>query len=143
MGDQLKNKLTFTLKGNLDEIVYLVSSIEKIALCLNLTNELKNQLYLILEELYTNSVRYGFSKTHQPNVFIDISLNDHQLEIIYRDNGLQFDPLQKQDPDLTLKIEDRQIGGLGIFLVKSLTDHVEYSYDGNFNQIRIFKKILD
>ena len=57
------------------------------------------------------------------------------------DEGIPFDPLQKEDPDITLSAEERKIGGLGIYMVKHIMDAVEYKYEDGHNIIRIIKKI--
>ena len=64
-----------------------------------------------------------------------------KLKIIYQDNGPAFNPLEIADPDLTLSLDDRPIGGLGIFFVKSLTDAVSYSREGELNQIKMQKTL--
>jgi serine/threonine-protein kinase RsbW len=136
-----QKKFTVSLNGNLEEIVDLASMINKVVLSFNLSDKLENGLNLILEELYTNAVNYGFVEIDKPVALIDISLLDNQLEIIYRDNGIEFNPLKKLDPKLNLNLEERPVGGLGIFFVKAFTDHVEYSYDGHFNQIKMCKSL--
>ena len=139
MGQQLPKNFRINLNGQLDEIVDLVSELHKAVELFCLLPETESQLNLILEELYTNSVNYGFTNILHPKVKIELLIDHDKLIVIYRDNGQAFNPLELRDPDLTLNIEDRAIGGLGIFFVKSLTDHAEYLYDGNFNQIRMTK----
>ncbi len=58
-----------------------------------------------------------------------------------RDEGKLYDPLDKEDPDISLSAEDRQIGGLGVFLVKRNLDDVSYSYENNRNVLTMKKKI--
>ena len=57
------------------------------------------------------------------------------------DNGVQFDPLQKPDPDITLSAEERSIGGLGIYITKKTMDSVTYTYENNKNILTMIKKI--
>ena len=97
---------------------------------------------LILEELYTNTANYGFEGIDDGQVKISLSVIDHQLEICFEDNGIAFNPLDISDPDLMLSLDDRPIGGLGVFFVKTLTEHVEYHRVGNFNQIKMIKSLL-
>lgn len=138
INNELNPSVSIDLNGNLIELVDLFDQAQRFLLAnIYISEQEVVKLQLILEELYTNSVNHGFSCILEPKISITLSLNDHYLEIIYRDNGLAFDPFQKQDPNLVLSVEDRPIGGLGIFLVKSLVDHFEYSYDGTFNQIII------
>jgi anti-sigma regulatory factor (Ser/Thr protein kinase) len=64
-------------------------------------------------------------------------------EITFRmtDKGVPFDPLKKPDPDITLSAEDREIGGLGIFITKKTMDQVTYAYENNKNILTMIKKI--
>ena len=55
------------------------------------------------------------------------------------DNGAEYDPLEKEDPDVTLSAEDRQIGGLGIFMVKKIMDEVDYRYENGKNVLTLRK----
>jgi serine/threonine-protein kinase RsbW len=149
MRDPLQNHYKISLNGTLGEIVDLASELHKAAQQLGFSAQTESQLNLILEELYTNSVHYGFSpavsavaKTSAiPKVTIALELQALQLQITYRDNGVAFNPLNADAPDLCLSLDERPIGGLGIFFVKTLTDHVEYSHDGEFNQISMRKNL--
>ena len=62
------------------------------------------------------------------------------LYITFRDQGIPYNPLEKEDPDVTLSAEERQIGGLGIFLVKKMMDDVHYEYRDGFNVLTVMKK---
>jgi anti-sigma regulatory factor (Ser/Thr protein kinase) len=96
---------------------------------------------LVLEELYTNSVNYGFEGISGGYVAIDISNKGSHLEIVYQDNGIAYNPLQAEDPQLLLSVEERPIGGLGVFFVKTMTDHVEYARSGELNIVRMTKNL--
>ena len=61
--------------------------------------------------------------------------------LTFIDNGVAYDPLAKADPDVTLSADDREIGGLGIFLVKKTMDQMEYKRDGEKNILKITKKL--
>ena len=63
------------------------------------------------------------------------------LTIVLRDAGVPFNPLERPDPDVTLSAEDREIGGLGIFLCKQLMDHIEYKYEDGCNVLIMRKKV--
>ena len=63
------------------------------------------------------------------------------VSITFIDSGVPFNPLEKPDPDVTLSVEERGIGGLGIFMVKKSMDDVQYSYDNGFNILTIYKRI--
>ena len=63
------------------------------------------------------------------------------LTILLKDAGVPFNPLEKEDPDVTLSAEDREIGGLGIFLCKKLMDHIEYKYEDGCNVLTMSKRV--
>lgn len=142
MNQSVQQYFSFELSGAISELDELASSLKHICSILQIPEVQENQLNLILEELYSNSVNYAFAKVEQPKVIIEITKSDNQLEVIYRDNGPEFNPLDKQLPNLDLSLEDRPIGGLGIFFVKSMTDNVSYRYEHGFNLISMTKQIL-
>lgn len=125
-----------------------LAGIEQLTLALDhffnqqgLDEQVKNQVNLVLEELYTNSVNYGFAGISNGYVEIELLNKGSHLEMVYRDNGVAYNPLQTEDPELLLSIEDRPIGGLGVFFVKAMTDHVEYMRDGGLNVIKMIKNL--
>jgi len=142
MNNLSKKTLQINLTGGAEESADLASAIEQFCERENLGDMVKNQVNLILEELYTNTANYGFEGIDDGQVKISLSVIDHQLEICFEDNGIAFNPLDISDPDLMLSLDDRPIGGLGVFFVKTLTEHVEYHRVGNFNQIKMIKSLL-
>ena len=74
---------------------------------------------------------------------LGISFDGQSREITFRmsDKGVPFDPLKKPDPDITLSAEEREIGGLGIFITKKTMDSVAYAYENGENVLTMIKKI--
>ncbi len=132
-------KFEIVLNNGLAGIEQLASALDHFFNQQGLGEQLKNQVNLVLEELYTNSVNYGFEGISDGYVAIDLSNKGSHLEIVYRDNGIAYNPLQTEDPQLLLSVEERPIGGLGVFFVKTMTDHVEYSRCGELNIVRMIK----
>lgn len=64
-----------------------------------------------------------------------------QIVVTFIDNGVPYDPLEKEDPDVTLNAEQREIGGLGIYMVKKTMDEIDYEYKDGQNILRIKKRI--
>jgi len=141
MNNSQKNTLEILLKGGLAEIDHLASALNRFFDDAGTDALVKNQVNLILEELYTNTANYGFQSITNGLVTITLSSVDGQLEMVYQDNGIAFNPLDMEDPDLLLGIDDRPIGGLGVFFVKAMTDQVEYSRVGEFNRLKMQKKV--
>lgn len=141
MNNSPKNTIEIILKGGLEEIDHLVSALNCFFDDAKIDALVKHQVNLILEELYTNTTNYGFHQIANGEVSITLALINSQLEIIYQDNGIAFNPLKIQDPDLLLSLDDRPIGGLGLYFVKAMTDQVEYSRVGEFNRLKMQKNI--
>ncbi len=138
---QHQNKFEIILTNGLPDIEKLASALDHFFNQQGLDAQVKNQVNLVLEELYTNTVNYGFAGVADGHVEISILHMENHLEIVYQDNGIAYDPLQEDDPELTLNIEDRPIGGLGVFFVKTLTDHVEYARKDRFNVLKMMKSL--
>lgn len=98
------------------------------------------KLRLSVEEVIENIVRYAYESG---NGFIEVgtSVEDGVLSIVVRDGGKPFNPLDKEDPDVNLPLEERKIGGLGIFLCKQMMDSVAYEYKDRCNILTMKKKI--
>ena len=95
-----------------------------------------------IDELFTNIANYAYSpETGYATVQVDVLKDPLSVEVTFIDNGKQYDPLAKEDPDTTLSIEDRPIGGMGILIVKKSMDAVNYEYKDGKNILTIKKNI--
>ena len=100
------------------------------------------QLDVAVEELYVNIARYAYNPTVGPaTVRVEVEQDPLAVSITFIDHGVPYDPLKKPDPDVTLSAEERQIGGLGIYMVKKSMDGVDYEYKDGQNILRIQKNI--
>lgn len=103
-------------------------------------SKLLTKFNLVVEEVFVNIVSYAYEDTDTNNtVTISINDNDDKTIITFIDSGKHFNPLIKDDPDLSLDVDERPIGGLGIYLVKKMMDNVEYEYKDNKNILTIEK----
>ena len=101
------------------------------------------QIDVAVEELFVNIAHYAYSPgTGSATIGVEILKDPAAIAITFTDRGKPFDPLAKEDPDITLSAEERQIGGLGIYMVKKSMDEVVYEYKDGQNILRI-KKNLD
>ena len=104
---------------------------------------LQFKIRLSIEEAVENVVRYAYEGgLGWIEVGTELDPEGVMLTILLRDAGVPFNPLETPDPDLTSSVEDRQIGGLGIYLCKKLMDHIEYKYEGGCNILTMHKKIV-
>jgi anti-sigma regulatory factor (Ser/Thr protein kinase) len=95
-----------------------------------------------IEEVFVNVARYAY-KDGEGEATLGISFDKANRDVTFRlsDGGVPFDPLKKADPDITLSAEEREIGGLGIFITKKTMDLVTYAYENGENVLTMTKKI--
>ena len=98
------------------------------------------QMELVIEEIFVNVSSYAYRPdVGNVTICIDFAENPAAVEITFIDSGKPYNPLEKDDPDTTLGIDEREIGGLGIFLVKKNVDDIAYEYADGKNILRIKK----
>lgn len=103
---------------------------------------LQFKIRLSIEEAVENVVRYAYEGgMGWIEVGTELDPEGVMLTILLKDAGVPFNPLEKEDPDVTLSAEDREIGGLGIFLCKKLMDHIEYKYEDGCNVLTMSKRV--
>ena len=95
-----------------------------------------------IDELFSNIVRYGYPDGPGPVTVRVTEMQDpHTVTVEFIDHGIPYNPLEAEDPDVTLSAEERGIGGLGIFMVKKTMDDVQYKYENGQNILTIFKRL--
>ena len=100
------------------------------------------QLDVAVEEIFVNIANYAYGEgMGKAVVRVEVSDEPIVVTVTFIDNGIPYDPLAKEDPDITLSAEERQIGGLGIFMVKSTMDDVIYEYKDGQNILKLKKNI--
>ncbi len=109
---------------------------------LDCSMKIQMQIDIAIDELFSNIAYYAYAPEVGPaTVRVEVLNDPLSVVITFIDNGIPYDPLKKEDPDVTLSVEDRDIGGLGIFMVKKSMDDVSYEYKGGQNILRIKKNI--
>ena len=98
-------------------------------------------LQIVVEELVTNVIDYGGVPAGEHAVRVDLSTGDGELVIAIIDRGREYNPLLREDPDVTLPAEKRPIGGLGVHFCKKLTDSQEYERRDGCNVLILRKKL--
>lgn len=100
------------------------------------------QIDLAVEEIFVNIANYAYlEEPGQATISIDVTGLPPTAQISFYDSGIPYNPLNRQDPDISLEAEDRTIGGLGIFLVKKNMDELSYRYENNQNILTIQKNL--
>lgn len=102
------------------------------------------QVDVAIDELFGNIAHYAYNpEVGAATVRVEVTEDPLSVVITFIDNGVPYDPLAKADPDITLSAEERQIGGLGIYMVKKSMDDISYQYKNGQNILRIKKHIRE
>ena len=126
------------LVSNLDQVLAFVDSQLETMDC---SMKAQMQIDVAVEEIYVNIANYAYApETGKAYISVRPDPDNASVTIEFRDNGIPFDPLAKADPDVTLSAEERNIGGLGIYMVKKSMDAMEYSRKDGQNILTITKK---
>lgn len=131
------------LKNQIPEISKLEGFIEELTDALQIDMALSFNLNLVLEEVVTNVINYAFPATEEHQFLIEAD-GEPGSEVCLRviDDGIAFDPLNEApEVNITLGVEERPIGGLGIFLVKQIMDEVSYERTDDKNILTMKKKL--
>ena len=99
------------------------------------------ELMLVTEELVVNIINYGYQDQLEHSIGIDLSLTAQQLSITFTDDAQPFNPLSQNTPELGLPSEEAEIGGLGIPLIRRLSDHQHYEYKDGHNIFTVSKTV--
>ena len=100
---------------------------------LEIVPKIANKINIVFDEIYANIVNY--SKATLASV--SYSIENGKLCLTFTDNGIPYNPLEAREPDVTLSAEEREIGGLGIFMVKKMTQSMEYEYADGKNVLTL------
>lgn len=122
------------IEGRNAEIIECVTNCPELE---SVSDDVKFKINLCVEEVEENILCYSGSK------WIDVWVENVNGEITigFRDGGVQFDPLAKDDPDINAPVETRQVGGLGIFICKQMMDSLTYHFENDCNVFEMKKKI--
>jgi serine phosphatase RsbU (regulator of sigma subunit)/anti-sigma regulatory factor (Ser/Thr protein kinase) len=104
----------------------------------------KQQLIVAVEEIFVNIARYAYGKEGGNTVILCYVDDNRSLAgVQFMDSGKPYNPLEKEDPDVTLAVEDREVGGLGIYLVKNSMDRISYEYRDGQNVFTMEKNLAE
>ncbi len=121
-------KVTEFVNGQLEEI--------------NCPIKAKMQIDIAIDELFGNIAHYAYKpETGTATVRVEVTEAPISVIVTFIDHGIPYDPLKKDDPDVTLSAEERAIGGLGIFMVKKTMDEITYEYKDGQNILSIRKDL--
>ena len=131
---------TLTISNKLSEITRLNTCVTTAADALHLEMGLTSKLKLAVEEAVVNIIDYAYPSGTEGTIVIHFEADSDCLRFIITDTGAEFDPTSVSKADTTLSVEDRPIGGLGVFLVRNLMDSINYERLGGKNILRLEKR---
>lgn len=128
-----------TLKSDRSNPAALEEAVSALQDAHRLPEEVVFDIRVVLDELISNIIKYGYSDNLVHDIHVTLSADEAAVRISIKDDGGAFDPFAVPDPDLTLPLEQRPVGGLGLHFVRKLMDTVEYKRDKNYNYLFLKK----
>ena len=129
------SSLSMVLINQLAEIPRTATRVEVFCRAWDISGRVVHRFNLALEEALTNVISYAFPDGERHEIEVRIEFRDGELTATVTDDGAPFDPLSQPSPDIHASVEDRKVGGLGIHLLRSLMDVVEYRRVNDRNKL--------
>lgn len=130
------------IKSRLSGVEIMNEQLAKMCKEWDISEDVAFSMNLALEEIVTNSINHGYEGREEYSITIRFSLEKHNLRIQIKDGAPEFNPLELPEPeDLNKPLEERNVGGLGIHLVRKFTDNFSYRRSGNKNIITLIKSL--
>lgn len=131
-----------TIAATVENIDVVTAFVEEQLEALNCPMKAQMQICIAIDELFGNIAHYAYHPdVGEATVRVEVIEEPLSAVITFIDGGIPYDPLAAADPDTSLPVEERTIGGLGIFMVKKSMDEITYRYEGGKNILSIRKKI--
>lgn len=134
---------TLTLHNDISEVPQLNDFIEAVAERLGIEPSTALQLQLAVEEAVVNVMDYAYPPDSVGEVSVTTTSDGQCLKIVITDSGVPFDPTEQEKADISLTVEERQVGGLGILLVSEIMDTVSYERKDGKNVLTLTKQLND
>ena len=132
--------MQFELDTNIENVEVLTDTVNGMLAELDCPKKARAQIDIALDELFSNVSHYAYGgDVGKVYVTLDTMADKRGISITLEDEGIPFDPLAHEDPDVTLGVDERGIGGLGIFLVRRTMDDMRYEYGDDRNKLTITK----
>lgn len=129
-----------TLDATIENVRKVTDLIDEWLESLDCSMKAQMQIDVAIDEIFSNIANYAY-KEGDGLATVSYDFSDGKAIISFKDSGMKFNPLEKEEPDVSLSIEEREIGGLGIFIVKKTMDEVKYAYVDGENVLTIVKSI--
>lgn len=95
------------------------------------------RINLVLEEMVTNIIKYGYDKPRRHEIRVLLEIRNDDVVVLIEDEGHEFNPLMQPEKEMAVPLEKREVGGLGIHLIRKLLDHIDYRRENGKNILEI------
>lgn len=130
------------LANEISEIGRLADFIEDMGNEFSLAPDVRFNINLVLEEAVANIINYAYPKDEHESIYLSARMHEDSIVLVLTDTGKEFDPTMAPEVDVTLSAEERQIGGLGIFLIRQIMNEVRYERIDGKNVLTLEKKLI-
>jgi serine/threonine-protein kinase RsbW len=130
------------LANDISEISRLYEFVEEVGNDFELSPDIVFNLNLVLEEAVVNIINYAYPKEEHESIYLSARMHEGSIVLVLTDTGKEFDPTAAPEADVTLSADDRQIGGLGIFLIRQIMNEVKYERIEGKNILTLEKKVI-
>lgn len=141
-GDRMQPGFSLQLHNRLLELDRIGDAVEAFGEAHGLSAKLRYQIRLVLDELLTNIISYGYADEGDHSITVRMGQYGARLRFELEDDARPFDPLTARAPDTTTEADRRPIGGLGIHLVRTIMDRVAYERVGDTNRLILEKDVV-
>lgn len=138
---EAKNMKQMTFAARIDNLNEVLAFIDEQLEEMNCPMKVQMQIDVAVEEIFVNIASYAYKPGTGDATITITKLDTGAVSITFEDSGIPYNPLEKEDPDITLPADERKIGGLGIYMVKKSMDKMRYEYRNRLNILTIEKKI--
>ena len=131
-----------TMNATIDNIQTVTDFVDAQLEALDCPIKAQMQIDIAIDELFGNIAHYAYNpEVGSATVRVEVAEEPLSVIITFIDNGVPFDPLATEDPDVTLSVEERGVGGLGVYMVKKSMDEITYAYKNGQNILTIKKHL--
>ncbi len=132
---------TIILKNEISEVQQLKAVMREYGKSHYIDQEVIQDVNLVFEEAVSNIIFYGYEDAEAHQVEVRIAISEGLLCVEIQDDAMPYNPLETPEPDLEIPFEDREIGGMGVHLMRSLMDELAYKREGEHNVLLMKKRI--
>ena len=130
-----------TVPARLDRLESVLNFAGSLMTRAGMDKKQQSNIMIAVEEIFVNIATYAYP-SGEGEVMFKMAFPPGKVALEFADSGIPYNPLVKEDPDTSLSVEDREAGGLGIYMVKNMMDSMEYRYEENKNILVLEKRLV-